>query len=56
MYRYAICFEEGFGVKPDKAEAARWFKKAADAGHALAAEWCKKSGGVPDPPKPAAPE
>jgi uncharacterized protein len=50
-YRYAICVEGGLGMKADKPEAVKWFKKAAEAGHAEAAEWCKKNG-IPFTPPP----
>ena len=29
-----VCFENGEGVEQDKAEAAKWFRKAADQGYA----------------------
>ena len=56
MYRYAVCFEEGLGVKPDKAAATLWYKNAARAGHVPAGKWCRENGVVLDPPKPSSTE
>jgi hypothetical protein len=33
---YGLCFISNVGVRQDEAEAARWFRKAADAGHPTA--------------------
>lgn len=46
MYYYGICLEKGLGTKANSAGAANWLQKAAEAGQAEAAEWCK-SHGVP---------
>jgi serine/threonine protein kinase len=44
MFLYAQCFDNGFGTKPNPDEARKWFRKAAEAGHAAAAEWCRSNG------------
>ena len=36
QYRLGICHYKGYGVIEDKAEAAKWFHKAAAQGHAEA--------------------
>lgn len=42
MYFYAVCLEDGLGeLSKDKAAAQTWYIKAAEAGVAKAAEWCK---------------
>jgi hypothetical protein len=33
-----LCYDEGNGVKQDKAEAAKWYLKAAEQGNASAQE------------------
>jgi TPR repeat protein len=36
MYNYGDCLAEGVGVKQDIVEAAKWYRRAADDGHAKA--------------------
>jgi hypothetical protein len=31
-----LCYDEGEGVKQDKAEAVKWYRKAAEQGNAIA--------------------
>jgi len=41
MYFYAECLDNAVGVAADKDAARRWFVRAAEAGNAKAAEWCR---------------
>ncbi|MGI6496156.1 MAG: tetratricopeptide repeat protein [Kiritimatiellia bacterium] len=34
QFNLGLCYDEGEGVAVDKAEAAKWYRKAADQGHA----------------------
>ena len=36
QYNLALCYENGEGVKEDKTEAVKWYKKAAEQGQAKA--------------------
>ena len=44
MFYYARCLEKGLGTKASLTGATTWFQKAAEAGHAEAATWCKTQG------------
>ena len=56
MFYYASCLEKGWGTLASKDEAEKWYLEAARAGHAGAADWCKKKGVGFEPAKPPAPE
>jgi len=34
MFELGLCYEKGLGVLQDHAQAAQWYRKAADAGYA----------------------
>ena len=38
QYNLALCYAKGNGVAKDKAEAVKWFRKAAEQGHEKASE------------------
>ena len=42
QFNLAQCYDYGYGVPKDKAEAANWYRKAAEQGHGEAAEALKR--------------
>ncbi|MHA3774613.1 protein kinase domain-containing protein [Verrucomicrobiota bacterium sgz303538] len=50
MLQFARCLESGAGVPQNALLAQSWYKKAAEAGHPRAIDWCRKNG-VPFKPK-----
>lgn len=43
QYRYALALDAGIAGVPDRGEARRWFRCAADQGHAGAAARCRRT-------------
>jgi serine/threonine protein kinase len=43
MHLLAICYETGSGTAKNPQLMREWYRKAAEAGNAKAAEWCKKN-------------
>jgi TPR repeat protein len=43
QFKFAVCLMEGKGVPVDKTAAARYFQKAAAAGHQEAGEWHERA-------------
>jgi TPR repeat protein len=41
MFNFARCLEGGLGVPKNEIQAQEWYRKAAEAGEARAANWCK---------------
>ena len=39
-----VCYEMGIGVKKDKQEAVKWYRKAAEQGHSKAKDDLKRLG------------
>jgi TPR repeat protein len=59
-YYMAVAYLNGFGVPKDEAQAAKWFKRSADRGHAVAQYWfgemtAKGRGGLTEDWKAALP-
>ena len=50
MFSLAKALESGSGTDANPKEAAKWYKKAAQAGHAKAREWCEKNNIALDAP------
>ena len=49
-----VCYQEGIGVQPDRNEARRWFKTAADRGDRKALEYLQKLDAPEKPPQETA--
>ncbi len=43
MYFYAMCLEGGVGVTANRPSAVDWYLRAAKAGNASAADWCRRN-------------
>ena len=54
MFQLARCYEAGVGTSANPKLMREWYEKAAEAGNAGAAEWCKKNN-VQFTPRAAAP-